>query len=234
LWPLRLDGYGAGQSGTRIATVGTGDRQSLQLSYIEAMDLSVGMLVIFSVVIVSVMAFSNRVLLDRLILVPSRVARRRELYRLLTAGWVHGDATHLIFNMLSLYFFAPFVERALGTTQFLLLYFSAVIVGFVPTVVRHRSRSNYRSLGASGAVSAVIFSAIVINPELRMYLMFIPIAVPGWLFAIAYLAYSAYSSHRGGDNINHDAHFAGALYGVALTVGLAPRLAESGLRGLLG
>jgi membrane associated rhomboid family serine protease len=225
---------GPGSPDTLMATGRAEDRQTLQLGYIETMDLSVGVLVIVSVVVVSLVAFSSRVLLDGLILVPSRVARGRELYRLLTAGWVHGDAAHLIFNMLSLYFFAGSVERALGTTQFLLLYFSAVVVGFVPTVVRHRGRSYYRSLGASGAVSAVIFSAIVINPELRMYLMFIPIAVPGWLFAIAYLAYSAYSSHRDGDNINHDAHFAGALYGVALTAGLAPRLAESGLRALLG
>jgi len=198
------------------------------------MELSVGTLIILSVVVVSVLAFSNRALMDRLILVPHRVARGREYYRLLTAGWVHGDTAHLLFNMLSLYFFAGSVERSLGTPQFLLLYLSAVVVGFVPTALRHRGSSNYRSLGASGAVSAVIFSAIVINPELRMYLMFVPIPVPGWLFALAYLAYSAYSSRRGGDNINHDAHFTGALYGVALTVALAPDLAERGLRALLG
>lgn len=197
------------------------------------MQLPIAYLIIISVVIVSMMAFSNRALMDRMILVPSRVAQGREFYRLLTAGWVHGDAAHLIFNMLSLYFFASAVERALGTLAFLFLYFSSVVIGFVPTVVRHRNRPAYRSLGASGAVSAVIFSAIAIHPGLSMYLMFVPVAVPGWLFALGYLAYSAFSSHRGGDNINHDAHFSGALYGLALTVALAPGLVESGVRALL-
>jgi membrane associated rhomboid family serine protease len=191
------------------------------------------LLIILSVVAVSVAAFSNRALMDRLILVPVRVAKRREYQRLLTAGWVHGDAGHLIFNMLSLYFFADMVEHALGAMQFLLLYFSAVVVGFVPTVVRYKNQANYRSLGASGAVSAVIFSAIVMNPGLSMYLMFIPIPIPGWLFGIAYLAYSAYSARRGRDNINHDAHFTGAVYGVAATLVLAPALVTAGFRAVL-
>jgi membrane associated rhomboid family serine protease len=198
------------------------------------MNFSFGLLIIASVVIVSVMAFSNQALMERLILIPPRVAKKGEYYRLLTAGWVHGDGGHLFFNMLSLYFFAGFVEHALGVLQFVLLYFSAVVVGFIPTVVRYRDRSNYRSLGASGAVSAVIFSAILINPGLSMYLLFIPIPIPGWAFAIAYLAYSAYASRRSVGNINHDAHFAGAIYGVVLTLVLAPRLVASGVRALLG
>ncbi len=198
------------------------------------MEFSSGLLVIISVVVVSVMAFSNRDLMDRFILIPPRVFRKGEFYRLLTAGWVHGDGAHLIFNMLSLYFFSGYVEKSLGTVQFLVLYFVSVVVGFVPTVVRHRNRGNYRSLGASGAVAAVIFSAILINPGLSMYLMFIPIPVPGWLFAIVYLAYSAYSSHRGGGNINHDAHFAGAVCGAVLTFLMAPAQVENGVRALLG
>jgi membrane associated rhomboid family serine protease len=116
----------------------------------------------------------------------------------------------------------------------LLFYVSSVIVGFVPTVVRHRAHREYRSLGASGAVAAVILSAIMMDPGLRMYLMFVPIPVPGWLFAVVYLAYSAYSSRRSNDNINHDAHFAGAVYGAVLAVVLAPSLVENGFRSLFG
>lgn len=198
------------------------------------MSFSVGLLIIASVVVVSILAFKNDRLMDRLILIPVRVAKKGEFYRLLTAGWIHGDTGHLIFNMLSLYFFAGFVEQALGTVLFLLLYFSAVVVGFVPTVLRHRTRSNYRSLGASGAVAAVIFSAILINPGLSMYLMFIPIPIPGWLFGIVYLAYSAWSAHKGAGSINHDAHFAGAVYGAVFTFALAPELVQSGVRALLG
>ncbi len=197
------------------------------------MDLSVGLLVILSVVGVSLMALSNREWMDRLILSPTRVVRQREYHRLLTAGWIHGDSGHLLFNMLSLYFFAGGVERALGPGRFLLLYVSAVVVGFIPTVLKHRSNSRYRSLGASGAVAAVIFCAIVINPSLSMFLMFIPIPIPGWVFAIAYLLYSAHRSRKGGDNINHDAHFAGAVYGVVLTLLLAPEQVALGWRHLL-
>ncbi len=197
------------------------------------MGFSVGLLIILSVVVVSIAAFSNQVLMQRLILSPLRVTKNGEYYRMLTAGWVHGDGAHLLFNMLSLYFFAGTVERLLGTAQFLLLYVSAVVVGFVPTVLSHKNQADYRSLGASGAVSAVIFSAIAMNPGLTMYLMFIPIPIPGWLFGVAYLAYSAYSSRHRHDNINHDAHFTGAIYGVVATFVLAPRLVSLGFRALL-
>ena len=198
------------------------------------MTLSAGLLIILSVVVVSLMAFSNQELLERLWLIPRLVVRQRQYHRLLTAGWVHGDGAHLLFNMLSLYFFAGSAERALGSVGFVVLYVSAVIIGFVPTVIKHRESLDYRSLGASGAVSAVIFCAIIVNPGLSMYLMFIPIPIPGWLFAIAYLAYSAYSAKRERGNINHDAHFTGAVYGVVMTLVLAPRLVALGWGRLLG
>lgn len=169
----------------------------------------------------------------RLILIPTRVVKHGELHRLLTAAWVHGDTGHLLMNMLSLYFFAGYVERSLGTVPFLVLYVACAVLGFVPTVLRHRSDLRYRSLGASGAVAGVIFSAILINPSIRMYLMFIPIPVPGWLFAVAYLAYSVYSSKRGQDGINHDAHFAGAVAGAGLTFLFSPELVTAGIRDLL-
>lgn len=197
------------------------------------MGLSIGLVIVASIGIVSVMAWSNPRMMERLILIPPRVVNRGEYYRLLTAGWIHGDGTHLIFNLLSLYFFAASVEQAIGALRFVMLYVAAVVVGFVPTVLRHRNHGNYRSLGASGGVAATIFSAILLDPRLSMYLMFIPIPIPGWLFGLGYLAYSAYSSRKNSDNVNHDAHFTGAIAGVLLTFALAPTLVVRGLRMLV-
>ena len=185
-------------------------------------SLPVHVLLIASVVIVSLLGFASDSVKRALILNPSRVRKNGEVHRLLTAGWLHGDGSHLVFNMISLYFFAYETARALGTLRFLLLYFTAVVVAFIPTMLRYMNRSNYSSLGASGAVAAVMFSAILLYPKLRMTLMFLPIPVPGIVFALAYLAYSAWHSYTSGDDINHDAHFSGAIYGALLTYALEP------------
>src|SRR5205823_1425962 len=126
-----------------------------------------------------------------MILVPYRVAKKAEVWRLLTAGWLHADATHLVFNMISLYFFAGPAIAVLGATRFVALYVSGVVLAFVPTTLRHLRNPNYQSLGASGAVAAVMFSAILLNPRLRLYWMFLPVPIPALLFAALYLAYSA-------------------------------------------
>jgi membrane associated rhomboid family serine protease len=185
-------------------------------------SLPVHLLLIASIVIVSLLGFAFDSVKRALILNPWRVRKNGEVHRLLTAGWLHGDASHLAFNMISLYFFAYETARALGTLRFLLLYFTAVVVAFIPTTLRYMNRSNYNSLGASGAVAAVMFSAILLYPKLRMTLMFLPIPVPGIVFALAYLAYSAWHSYTSGDDINHDAHFSGAIYGALLTYALEP------------
>jgi membrane associated rhomboid family serine protease len=188
-----------------------------------AFELTVPMIVIASVVAVSVLAWLVKPLKYAFVMSPYLVVHRLQLHRLLTAGWLHADASHLLFNLLTLYFFGDQVVKAIGPERFLLLYVSAVVIAHVPTTIRHRNNPKYSSLGASGAVAAVIFSAILLYPGLKLSLLFLPIPVPGYVYALGYLAYSAYSSYRAKDGVNHDAHFAGAIYGSLLTYVLEPQ-----------
>lgn len=181
------------------------------------LPLSVPLLLIASVVLVSLLALASRPVQRALVLHPYSVRKSGQVYRLLTAGWVHADVTHLAFNMLTLYFFADRVTQVLGATRFLVLYVVTVVVAFIPTTLRYLRKPEYSSLGASGAVAAVMISAILLHPKLKLHLMFIPIPVPGLVFAVFYLAYSAWHSRGAGDNINHDAHFSGAACGAILT-----------------
>ena len=143
---------------------------------------------------------------------------------------MHADFSHLAFNMFSLYFFTEQAIRILGVTRYLVLYVTAVIVAFIPTTLRYMKKPNYNSLGASGAVAAVMFSAVLLVPKLKLQLMFLPIPVPGIVFAVGYLAYSAWHSYTAGDDINHDAHFSGAVYGALLTYLFEPTRVERTLK----
>ena len=183
---------------------------------------TVSMLLIASVVVVSVLAWIVKPLKRAFILVPYLVREKLQLHRLVTAGWVHADVTHLLFNMLTLWFFADQVVKAIGSIPFVVLYVTAVVAAHIPTTLLHWKNPKYGSLGASGAVSAIVFSAILLYPDMKLSLMFLPIFVPGYVYALCYLAYSAFSAWRARDGINHEAHFAGAAYGVALTFAFAP------------
>jgi membrane associated rhomboid family serine protease len=186
------------------------------------LTLTVPLLVIASVVVVSILAWIVKPLKRAFILNPYVIRESFQLHRLVTAGWLHADATHLLFNMLTLYFFADKAVSALGPARFLVLYTSAVVVAHVPTTLRHMKNPKYSSLGASGAVAAVVFSVILLYPNMRLSLMFLPVLVPGFVYALCYLAYCAWSSYRARDGINHDAHFAGAIYGSLLTFAFEP------------
>lgn len=196
------------------------------------LTLSIPQLLIASVVAVTVLGWLIKPVQRAMILIPYQVREGWQIHRLLTAGWLHKDVTHLAFNMLSLYFFIAPALRVLGVTRFLALYISAVIVAFIPTTLRHMRSPEYRSLGASGAVTAVMFSAILLNPKLQLQVMFLPVAVPGLVFAAGYLVYSMWRSHSAGDGINHDAHLAGAIYGVLFTYAFEPTLVERTLKSL--
>ena len=184
--------------------------------------LTVPMMVIASVAIVSILAWIIKPLKYALIFNPYLVVERFQVHRLLTAGWLHADAGHLIFNMLTLYFFSDQVLRALGAGRYVLLYVSAVVIAHIPTLIRRRKNPKYNSLGASGAVAAIMFSAILLFPNIKLSLLFLPIPIPGMVYALGYLAYSVVQSFRGKDGINHDAHFAGAIYGSLLTYAFEP------------
>lgn len=182
-----------------------------------------------TVVLASLMGWAHRRVQGALVLSPHRVARG-QVHRLLTAGWVHGDLSHLGFNMLSLWIFADRVVSVLGDAKFMLLYVSAVVVAFLPTTLRYRRHVNYTSLGASGAVAAVMVSAVLLHPKMQLHLFFLPWRIPGVVFAVAYLAYSIWHSRGSDDNINHDAHFSGAAYGALLTYVLEPAKVQKSIR----
>ncbi|PZQ18484.1 MAG: rhomboid family intramembrane serine protease [Rhodanobacter denitrificans] len=188
--------------------------------------MSVNLVIIAITCIVSFMAFNNAQLVDRLIFWPPAITRGREYWRLATCGLIHADGMHLLFNMITLYFFGGLMEKFygqyIGPFGYVLFYVSALVVSMIPTYMRHKHDGQYRSLGASGAVSAVLFAFILLAPWQTIYIYVIP--VPAIIYAVLYLAYTVYMNKRGGDNINHSAHLSGAIYGILFTIALEPRV----------
>jgi membrane associated rhomboid family serine protease len=179
--------------------------------------------VIFAItLIVTFIAFYNDDFYHRMMLQPYNVYRGSYIYTIFTSGFIHKDLMHLMFNMLTYYFFAFNLERELGHWQFGLLYVLSLVLSDLPSVIKHKNDLWYRSLGASGAISAVVFSAILFHPLDAMGILFIPVRIPAVLFGILYLVYCSYASKQARDGINHDAHFFGALAGVMITVLLMP------------
>ena len=176
--------------------------------------------------LVSWMAFNNRKLMDRLILWPPAIDQHRQYDRLVTYGFIHGDFMHLLFNMITLFFFGQQIEqlmtRVMGIWAYPVFYVSALVVSILPTYLKNQKNPNYLSLGASGAVSAVLFAFVLLAPWSTIGVMFIP--MPAIVFAVLYVGYSIWMDRRGGDRINHSAHLAGAAYGVLFMVIMEPRV----------
>jgi membrane associated rhomboid family serine protease len=188
------------------------------------MEISITLIIIIATSIISFVAFSNHNLLDQFIFYPPAV-RRGQIYRFFSCGLIHADWGHLIFNMISLYFFGEMVERQFvgifgppGKLVYLGMYILALAASVIPTYINNKDNYHYRSLGASGAVSAVIFAGILFFPLAKLGLFFIPIYVAGFIFGIVYLLVSGWLDRRGGGNINHSAHIFGALFGVGFTI----------------
>ena len=202
------------------------------------MTLSITIVIVAVTVLVSWRAFNDRALLERLILWPPAVERRKQYDRLLGYGFVHADWMHLIFNMITLWSFGTAVERVFSEwitpVGYVLFYLSAIVVSILPTYITHRNDANYRSLGASGGVSAVLFAFILFDPWSTLIIFPIPVPIPAFLFAILYVAYSIWMDRRGRDNVNHSAHLWGAAYGVLFTVLLEPRVLGHFTQTLLG
>lgn len=150
--------------------------------------------------------------------------RAGEQYRMLSSGFLHADFMHLAFNMLTLYFFAPVVMAHLGSITFLLIYFGSLIFGSLLTLVLHKDDYSYRAIGASGAVVGVLYSAILLQPDMSLYLFFIPIPIPAYIVGIGYLLYSIYGIKAKSDNVGHTAHFGGAIGGYLLTIIKQPNM----------
>jgi membrane associated rhomboid family serine protease len=175
--------------------------------------------------VISFIAFSNEKLMDDLIFYPPAITYHNQWYRFITCGVIHADLGHLFFNMYSFYMFGDAIETAFteifgekGKLIYLLLYVSSLVVCLLPTYFNNKDNYHYKSLGASGAVSAIVFAYIFLAPTQKLGLIFIPFYFPAFIFGILYLGISAYLARRGNSRINHSAHLWGALYGIAFLV----------------
>jgi membrane associated rhomboid family serine protease len=167
--------------------------------------------------------YASPAIIERAMLRPYWLQRQGEYERLITSGFVHADLWHLVFNMMTFYFFAFAVERRIGSLKFLALYLLGLVLSDLGTYFKHRDNPDYASLGASGAISAVLFAAIVYFPQQSLYILPLPVPIPAPLFAVAYLAYTYYSARHPRGRINHDAHLGGALTGLAFVAITEPR-----------
>ncbi|MGQ4583463.1 rhomboid family intramembrane serine protease [Lysobacter sp. F60174L2] len=186
-------------------------------------------------VLVSWLAFDRPRLLDRLILWPPAIDRQNQYDRLLTHGFIHADWQHLLFNMITLFFFGRIAEQVIGSMigpiGFLLFYLSAIVIAILPTYLQHRHDARYRSLGASGGVSAVLFAFILVQPWSLIFVFFLP--VPAIVYGAFFVGYSIWMDRQGTDNTNHNAHLSGAIYGVLFMLLMEPRIAGVFLQRLM-
>jgi membrane associated rhomboid family serine protease len=166
-------------------------------------------------IIVSIAAFNNMRLIDAMLFDIGRIRRNHEYYRMITSGFIHGDPFHLILNMYSLFIFGPYLESFIGAWTFLGLYMACLLAGSLWTFMDHYRNTNYRALGASGAVSGVT-SAIALFAPFSQILAFFIVPMPLILFALLFILFSAYASRNVRDGVGHSAHLGGALMGVAL------------------
>lgn len=150
--------------------------------------------------------------------------RAGEQLRMISSGFLHGDIGHLAFNMFTLYIFAPVVIDHLGSFSFLTIYLGSLVFGSLLTLFFQINNYNYRAIGASGAVTGVLYSAILLQPDMSLYLFFVPIPIPAYIFGICYLLYSIYGMKAKHDNIGHTAHFGGAIGGFLITILKQPQM----------
>jgi len=198
-------------------------------------------LIIGITVLFSYLAFNNPGLKDQYMLNPYLVNSKKQYYRIFSHAFIHADWSHLIFNMFTLYFFGSsmfegelygveadfkIIYGKTGMLFYVLLYVGGFLFASLPALVKHKNNPGYNSLGASGAVSAVLFASILINPYNGIYIFLLPVEIPAIIFGAGYLLYSAYMAKRNTDNIAHDAHFWGAIFGFVFPAALEPRLIE--------
>jgi len=192
-------------------------------------------LLIFAVTLVASLAglYAKPQVIERSLFRPYWFLRRKQYATIVTSGFVHADLPHLIFNMVTFWFFAFPLEKQIGPVRFAVLYVLGLVVSDLGTYFKHRNDPQYASLGASGAISAVLFAAIVYFPWMELFIIPIPVPIPAPLFAVGYVAYSWYSARQARGRINHDAHLGGALFGIVFVL-LTDPAAFTQLLGWLG
>ena len=193
--------------------------------------MTVTLIIILITVVVSILAFSNRTLFRRLAFNPYDIKHFKNSYRFVSYALIHADWIHLIINMMVLYSFGRVVEVYYGfyfgnkaIFYYLLMYIGGVALSTLPSYGKHKDDYSYTAVGASGAVSAVVFASIIFDPLSKIYIFLIPIGIPAIIFGVLYLAYSWYTGKKNIDNIGHDVHFWGAIFGFVFTIVLKPAL----------
>ncbi|MDH7912823.1 rhomboid family intramembrane serine protease [Winogradskyella sp. SYSU M77433] len=188
----------------------------------------VTIVIIAANVIISFKGFEDRLFFEKYKFNVGSI-RRGEQIRMFSSGFLHADVTHLLFNMITLYFFADAVIFELGRVNFMIIYFASLVFGNLLSLYFHKDEYWYSAIGASGAVTGILYSAILLQPEMSLYMFFVPIPIPGYVFGIGYLLYSIYGMKNRIGNIGHDAHFGGAIGGYAITLVLMPSLFRTDL-----
>lgn len=174
--------------------------------------------------LMTIQGFNQPYFLDKYLFQTGPILHRKEWIRLLSSGFLHADWMHFAFNMITFYSFGPLIEAVFGVYGLLVIYFGSLLGGNALALFIHRHNDYYRALGASGAVSGIVFASILVDPTMPLYLFFIPIGIPAWVIGITYMAYSINGMRSRNDNIGHEAHMGGALVGLGLGIALFPAL----------
>ena len=193
------------------------------------LNLSIVTIVIIAAnVVISLKGFDDRSFFERYKFNVGSI-RRGEQIRMFSSGFLHANTTHLFMNMFTLYFFADTVVNGLSNIYFVIIYIASLIFGNLLSLYFHKDEYLYSAIGASGAVTGILYSAILLRPDMSLYMFFVPIPIPGYIFGIGYLLYSIYGMKNRIGNIGHDAHFGGAIGGYLITLILKPSLLETNL-----
>ncbi len=181
------------------------------------------LLIIIANVLFSFKGFKDRVFFEKYKFQIGPIINGEKI-RVLTSGFLHVDQSHLFFNMLTLYFFANSVIGHVGVLKFLVIYIGSLLAGSLFALTFHKKEAYYSAVGASGAVMGVLYAAIMLNPDMRLYMFFIPIPIPAYIFGVGYLLYSIFGMKNQWGNIGHSAHLGGAIGGFLLTILLYPQV----------
>jgi membrane associated rhomboid family serine protease len=210
-----------------------GPRASHRGSRTVGSQVSAALIILVACIAISLIGlFGSPKLIERSLFRPYWFLRRKEYDTVIMSGFVHADLMHLIFNMMTFYFFAFPLERYIGTVPFIVLYAAGLLISHAGTYYKQRRNPEYACLGASGAISAVLFAAIVYFPEQSLFILPIPIPIPAPLFAVLYLAYTYYAARHPHGRINHDAHLGGAITGLLFVAVTEPSAYQHLLRSI--
>jgi membrane associated rhomboid family serine protease len=204
------------------------------------MEISATIILIIVTVLASLYAWKNPETMQKWIFNPYQISTNKQYHRFVTSGFIHNDYTHLFFNMFTFFFFGRSIESVfryyfgdIGIVYFLALYILGIIISDIPTFVKHRNDIHYNALGASGGVSAIVFSWILFFPTQNIYIMAL-LPIPGFVLGLLFIVYSYYQGKKEGSRVNHDAHLYGAIFGIIFTVLFVPNVIPNFLSQLSG